>query len=207
MSNDRSYSSSLRDEQARQTRLKIRQAARELYASKGFTATTIAEIADRAGVSPATVYAKFESKAGLVVAMLEDMEEGVGIGDHLWLEFDSADPRQQLRMFLALHCDLFESSSDILRAAMSAFEDPDVAALAAEGDSHRRQVIDRLTAGWKKAGVLSRGLGPESAADRLWLLTTVEGYLNAVDRLGWSREEYESWLAGLAETELLKPKQ
>lgn len=205
MSNDRPYSSSLRDEQARQTRLRIRQAARELYASKGFSATTISEIADRAGVSPATVYAAFESKAGLVVAMLEDMEESVGIGHHLREVFDEADPRQALRMFVSLHCDLFESSADILRAAMRAIEDPEVAALATEGDGHRREVIDRLTSRWKQSGILRRGLTPQAAADRLWLLTTVEGYLNAVDRLGWAPEAYETWLTDLAEAELLKP--
>lgn len=207
MSSDRSYSSSLRDEQARQTRLRIRQAARELYASKGFTATTIAEIAERAGVSPATVYSAFDSKAGLVVAMLEDMEESADIGDQLQEIITETDPHSQLKMYVSAHCDLFETSSDILRAAMRAFEDPDVAALAAQGDSHRRQVIDQLTAGWKKAGVLRQGLSPAAAADRLWLLTTVEGYLNAVDRLQWTREQYESWLADLAKTELFEPRQ
>lgn len=207
MSSDRSYRSSLRDEQARQTRLRIRQAAHELYASRGFSATTITDIADRAGVSPATVYAAFESKAGLVVAMLEDMEESVGISEHLREVFEEADPRQALKMFVSSHCDLFESSADILRAAMRAIEDPDVAALAAEGDGHRREVIDRLASRWKQAGILRRGLTPQAAADRLWLLTTVEGYLNAVDRLGWAREEYEAWLVDLAETELLEPEE
>ena len=207
MSSEKPYRSSLRDEQARQTRLRIRQAARELYAAQGFNATTIAEIAARAGVSPATVYAVFESKAGLVVAMLEDIEEGVGIGDHLELEFEDVDPRRQLRRFLTLHCDLFESSSDILRAAMRAIEDPEVAAFAAEGDSHRRRAIDGLTSSWEDAGALREGVTAAAAADRLWLLTTVEGYLNAVDRLGWSRDEYEAWLADLAETELFDPEQ
>lgn len=207
MSSERSYKSSLRDEQARQTRLRIRQAARELYASQGFSRTTITEIADRAGVSPATVYAAFESKAGLVVAMLEDMEDRVGIGNHLKEVFDAADPRQALRMFVSLHCDLFKTSADILRAAMRAIEDPEVAALAAKGDGHRREVIDRLAARWKEDGALRRDLTPHAAAERLWLLTTVEGFLNAVDRLGWAPDEYEKWLTDLVETELLEPEE
>lgn len=205
MSSDRPYSSSLRDEQARQTRLKIRQAARELYASQGFTRTAIADIADRAGVSPATIYAAFDSKAGLVVSMLEDMEENIGIGDQLREVFDEADPYQLLKMFISVHCDLFKNSADVLRAAMRAIEDPGVAALVAQGDSHRRQVIDWLTSRWQEAGILRQGLTPQAAGDRLWLLTTVEGYLSAVDRLGWTLEEYETWLADLAERELLEP--
>lgn len=203
MSTERSYHSSLRDEQARQTRLRIRQAARDLFAEQGFTATTVSEIARAAGVSPATVYATFESKAGVVVSMLQDMEESVGIGKKMWNAFDAAHPRDLLRMHVALHCQLFRESADILRAAMRAIEDPAVAALAAEGDRHRREVIDFMVGRWDESGILKPGLTREAAADRLWLLTTVEGYLNAVDRLGWSPEEYEEWLADLAETELL----
>ena len=32
-------------------------------------------------------------------------------------------------------------------------------------------------------------------------MTTVEGYLNATERLGWSAHDYELWVGGLAETE------
>lgn len=205
MSRDRPYQSSLRDEQARQTKLRIRGAARDLFASQGFTATTIAEIAQAAGVSTATVYATFESKAGLVSAMLEDMEESVGIGRRLQEMFDEPDPHEQLRLYVSAHCDLFSNSGDVLRAAMAAVEAPEVAVLAEEGDKHRREVIEMLTARWSKAGVLRSGLTPEAAADRLWLLTTVEGFLNAVDRLDWEPQEYEKWLADLAETEILAP--
>lgn len=98
-----------------------------------------------------------------------------------------------------------KESADILRAAMRAIEEPEVAALAEEGDCHRREVIDGLTRRWAGEGMLRSGLSPEAAADRLWLLTTVEGYLNAVDRLGWTPEAYEEWLARLAEAEILRP--
>jgi hypothetical protein len=106
---------------------------------------------------------------------------------------------------VAAHCDLFKTNADILRAAMRAIENPEVAGLAAQSDGHRRRAIDQLASGWNEAGVPRRSLAPQTAADRLWLLTTVEGYLNAVDRLGWSPEEYEIWLGDLAQTELLEP--
>jgi AcrR family transcriptional regulator len=205
VSTDRPYHSTLRDDQARQTRLKIRSSARELFRNRGFAATTINELARAAGVSPATLYATFESKAGIVVAMLEDLEEGVDLGRRIKEITREADPYEQLRMFISVHCDLFTNGSDILRAAMQAIEAPEVAALAEQGDTHRREAIDVLTANWNQARVLRSGLSPKIAADRLWLLTTVEGYLNAVDRLGWTPREYEEWLAAIAETEILEP--
>lgn len=205
MSTERPYRSSLREEQARQTRLRIRQAARNLFTTRGFTATTINQIAIEAGVSPATVYATYESKAGIVVAMLEDMEENTAVRHSLKAIFEQEDPRQQLGMFVAAHCDLFNHGADILRAAMRAIEDPDVASFAAQGDRNRRDVIEILTARWGEDGILRADLTPSSAADRLWLLTTVEGYLNAVERLGWMPHDYQVWLTGLIETEIMEP--
>lgn len=204
MSRDRPYRSSLREEQALQTRLRIRQAARELFATRGFTSTTIHEIAKSAGVAPATIYATYESKAGIVVAMLEDLEGEAGLGPQLEAVFAEPDPHRQLRAYVAVHCDLFTKGSDILRAALRALEDPHVAALAEAGDGHRRQVIDALIAKWQEAGALRPGLTRQQAADHLWLLTTVEGFLNAVDRLGWKPRTYQTWLGEVAEREILE---
>ena len=204
MSSPRAYHSSLREEQANQTRLRIRQAAQELFGAQGFAATTVTEIAKVAGVSPATIYATFESKAGIVAAMLEAMEEEAGIGAGLETMFAEPDPYVQMRLYVSLHCTLFATGGDILRAAIQAVETPEVAELMEKGDGNRRAVIDVLTAQWHQAGALRGDLSPEAAADRLWLLTTVEGFLNAVDRLGWRPEQYEEWLAGLARAEVLK---
>ena len=71
MSSSRPYQSSLRDERARETRRRIRGSARALFASNGFTETTIAQIAERAGVSQQTVYKAFGSKGAIVGEMLE----------------------------------------------------------------------------------------------------------------------------------------
>lgn len=203
MSRDRSYHSSLREEQAYQTRLRIRRAARELFATQGFASTTINQIAAAAGVSPATVYATYQSKAGIVAAMLEDLEESVDMGSHIEEMLDEEDPRKQLRLFVQAHCRLFTEGADILRAAMRAIEDPAVAALTEAGDDHRRLGIEALVGIWQKKGVLRPGLTRKQAIDRLWLLTTVDSFLTAIDRLGWKPRTYQNWLAEITEREIL----
>ena len=50
--------------QAAETRTKVVDAARRLFAGKGFPATTIADVAREAGVSPQTVYGSFGGKPG-----------------------------------------------------------------------------------------------------------------------------------------------
>jgi TetR/AcrR family transcriptional regulator, regulator of cefoperazone and chloramphenicol sensitivity len=203
----RAYHSSIRARQALETRVRIRQAARELFVRRGFAGTTIADIAALAGVAEPTVYAAFESKAGIVIAMLEELHEGARTEAGLATLFAEADPRRQLEGFVAAHCSLLAKGADILRAARVAASHPDVAALAGRGDAARRRVIDELVEGWRRTGALRAELDPDDAAERIWLLTTVEGYLTAVDQLGWSTDRYRVWLGSVLEREVLGPVQ
>src|SRR4029077_151636 len=67
----RRYDSSLRKEQARQTRTRMLDAAQRLFAERGYAATTIETIASNAGVAVDTVYANFGSKRGLLSALVD----------------------------------------------------------------------------------------------------------------------------------------
>lgn len=203
MSTSRSYHSPLRDRQAQQTRLRIRQAARELFERDGFSATTVRAIADHATVSEGTVYAAFESKAGIIRAMLDDLEEAIDIRSRLERVFAEDDPVRQLRDYLSAHCDLFTAGIDILRAAVQAGDSPEVGELTSRGDAHRRAAIEELTRRWHQSDALRPGLTPTAAAERIWLLTTVESFLAAVDRLGWPADRYENWLLHLIMTTIL----
>jgi len=60
------YESPLRQEQARETRLRIVTAARDLFVAQGYGRTTMAEVARTAGVSVETVYAAFRTKPALL---------------------------------------------------------------------------------------------------------------------------------------------
>ncbi len=205
MSTNRPYRSTLREEQAHETRLRIRKSARRLFAAQGFTETTIAQIAEDAGVASQTVYAVFGSKGGIVGAMLEDLEESADQDAWVAQMIAEGDPHRQLRIFVSWIRTLCEKGAPILRAAVAARSDPDVAAMAERGDAKRRFGSTQLTQMWSRKGVLRKGLGPTDAAERLWLLTSVEQYLLATDGLGWSPDQYEQWLGDLLDPELLEP--
>lgn len=55
----------------RQTRLAIEQAARKLFAERGFHGTTLADITSAAGKSPAVFYRYFDDKQDLLAALAE----------------------------------------------------------------------------------------------------------------------------------------
>jgi AcrR family transcriptional regulator len=71
----------------RQTRRAIEQAARKLFAERGFHGTTLADITSAAGKSPAVFYRYFSDKEDLLAALAESFLHGVvapsGLSVHL----------------------------------------------------------------------------------------------------------------------------
>src|SRR4051794_21097383 len=65
----RRYESPRRREQAAATRRDILDAAERLFERNGYAATTMASIANEAGVALKTVYLAFETKSGLLRAL------------------------------------------------------------------------------------------------------------------------------------------
>lgn len=205
MSTGRPYRSSLRAEQAEETRRRIRQSARQLFASQGFAQTTVAEIADGAGVATQTVYSAYKSKGGVVRAMLEDLEETANQTGWEARIRAEPDPHRQLELFITWICTLFGTGAPILRSLRAAMSDPDVSAMAAQGDANRLGGTTALSEHWAQTGALRQGLDPKDAAERLWLLTSSEQYLLAIDVLGWTPVDYQRWLTSMLDREMLAP--
>ena len=67
----RSYDSTRRQEQARQNRARILDAARAHFLTDGYQGTTVSAVAVDAGVSVETVYKAFANKAGLLKAVFD----------------------------------------------------------------------------------------------------------------------------------------
>ena len=66
----------LREKQMQHRKLEILRAGKELFAAKGYQATTVEEIAERAEVALATVYSHYKSKADILLSILQqNMEE------------------------------------------------------------------------------------------------------------------------------------
>lgn len=53
-------------------------AAMELFGAKGYQSTSVADILQRAGANPGSLYAAFESKQGVLLAVLEAYRRGIG---------------------------------------------------------------------------------------------------------------------------------
>lgn len=198
----RSYDSSRRRDQARRTRARVVEAATELFVDRGYGATSVAAIAERAGVSPQTVYAAFGTKAALLgesvgVAMAGD-DEPVAIMDRPEIQqaLDVDDPRQAAAAFAHHAAALLERAGRILHAAdAAAQQDPDLVAMWKQGHAHRLADMRRVAAAFDQRGHLRPDLGVEPMAEALWALCSPEAYRSFTVILGWSTRRYERWLA------------
>jgi len=201
----RPYRSRVRAERAAGTRQRITLAARELFSEHGFAGTTVARIAERAGVAVPTVYATFGSKGAIVRALLGQLEldaDGAGWARRVTEE---PDPHRKLVAFARWTAALLSSSKEVIEAVQGAVGDPAILALRDEGDRHRREGLRVVVRALAEGGALRAGLDEDRALDRAWMLTGVELYLGSTQGCGWSDEEYAQWLADLLQQQLLRP--
>jgi len=193
----RPYHSPARQRQAEQTRAGILAAARDLFRSAGYAATTIDAIASSAQVSAKTVEAVFGSKRG-VLAALVDLLAAVGPPHDLVDRLRAAtDPRQRLRLVAELSRRAYEASVPVIA--------PEIAAAADQVESRRRGNQTRLVAYLQERGCLRGDLSPEEAIDIVWALTSYDVYRALVTERHWLADRYQDWLADTLADSLLRP--
>ena len=201
---EREYRSTLRQEQAAQTRERIVGAARDLFATEGFAATTVAGIARRAGVAAPTVYATLGSKAGIVEALLARLEDDADTPAASRADIAAeADPARKLTLTARWHRHFYAAGRTVIAAADEARGEPAVRALHERGDRTARQWHAALVTALRDAGVLRPGLTEERAADLLWALCGPELYLRLTGVCGWDDDAYEEFLAELLLAQVL----
>ena len=207
---NRTYDSSGRARQARETRRRIVEAAARLFVRDGYAATSIAAIAEEAGVAVPTVYAGLRSKAGVLRAVVDltvrGDDESVPLASRAeWREMEREDgPRRQLALFARIHrqiCDREAAVFAQLEAAAGA--DPEATQMLAEHDDRRYQTQSRLARSLHRKKALRRGLSAREAADLIWTLASERTYLALVRDRDWRPENYERWVVEQLEAALL----
>ena len=195
----RSYSSAVRREQAAQTRARILEAAGELFESNGYARTTIAAIADRAGVAADTVYATFGNKARVLTALIDvRLAPAAGVDNVLdrpqaHAVRDEPDQRRQLRAFardIATISERVRPVYEIMRTA-SAVE-PEMAAVHAEMDTYRLHNM-RQVATWLAANGPLR-VDVDRAGEVIWAVASPDVGRLLCDVQGWTTDHYAEWL-------------
>jgi AcrR family transcriptional regulator len=194
----------------RLARAAVIDAARTLFLERGYGATTIEAISERADVPPATVYRLFASKHGILKALFDVSivgdHDAVPMADrpHVRSLVDNPDPRDQLAGFVNLTSQVNERIAPLYRILVSAAgTDADAAALLDELTRERQQGQRTIARTLARAGSLRQGLRERDAADVIHALMSPELYRLLVTDRGWKAERYERWLAKTLEEQLL----
>lgn len=185
---------SIRRRHAELTRTAIAEAGRELFAANGYQATTIEQMAARAGVAPSTVYAVYGTKAAVLAEVRWRAVSDAGIPQLEDLAVPGDTAAQLLRRIVSAFRRLYESSPEVFAVQRSAAAvDAGLARNWDEAAAQRRNHMRRLLA--TVASELKDGQTVERAGDVLNALVGFETYEDLVVRCEWTPSDYEEWLA------------
>ena len=207
----RRYESPRRREQAESTRRAILEAAERLFERQGYGATSVAAIAEGAGVALKTVYVVFETKSGLLRGLWNQRLRGEGgeapVADQEWFRevLAEPDPVRQLELNARnsrAGKERVGALFEVIRAAAPL--DGEIEELWERIQSEYRSNQGAVVASIAARGALADGLELERATDILWTLNHPDLWQLLVGRREWSGDQYERWCAEAARSQLLK---
>jgi AcrR family transcriptional regulator len=203
----KAYHSPLREQQAKRTRERILQAARETFREQGYGATTLADIARAAAVAEPTVRAVFKTKPNLVEHLLRLAVRGSD--DEVQLQqreafqhvLASADADTLLDRLAVFAETVHRRSWDVLEIVHGAAStDPAIAELHEQRmrarHANQRTIARRL----RELGALPEHVSIDAAADLLWLYASTDVYRMLVVERRWSAERYRAWFRAAVAT-------
>ncbi|HXA63443.1 MAG TPA: helix-turn-helix domain-containing protein [Streptosporangiaceae bacterium] len=196
----RRYDASRRRQAAARTRAAILEAARQLFGERGYTATAMTAIADRAGVALDTVYATVGRKPELARLLIETAISGTDQAipaeqrDYVRSIQAAPDAETKIAMYAAAITAIAPRMALVLDIIQQAAPtEPELAALRTE-IAERRAANMRLFVA-DLAAAASLRLDQGEAADIVWATNSAEMYQLLVGQRGWTPQRYERFLS------------
>jgi AcrR family transcriptional regulator len=196
----RRYDATGRRQAAARTRTDILEAARELFSERGYASTSMAAIAERAGVALDTVYASGGRKPELARLLIETAISGTDQAvpaeqrDYVQAIRAAPDAAAKIAVYAAAMTAIAPRMALVLAIIQQAAPDEhELAALWAEIAERRAANMRRFVAGL--AAVHPLRLDLDQAADIVWATNSPELYQLLVGQRGWTPQRYERFLA------------
>lgn len=189
----RPYDASGRRAAAEQRRLHVAQVAAGLFAERGWGGTTIAQVAEEAGVSVELVTKTFGGKAGLFLDAFVSASLGSRSGlQEAYAELRLAEvpgPEDRLDRFVEFVCGLVVPMGPLLSVLSNGAEqDP------ALRDMARVAQLSHLLVCEDVVRLVATGAPAPDAVDEFYVLTRAETWLTFAQHRDWTPERYAAWL-------------
>ena len=194
-----------RKQKALQTRWRVLEAAREEFVAKGYHDTTMAAIAERAGVAVQTVYLIFRTKALLIeelvgISVMGTSPDGTSEGDPEESEWfatalSETDARRALAAFVDGAIPVYARAAAISEVGRAAAKgDPEIAAWWIRSERMRISAAERVVEALEEHGMLRQGLTVPTGTAILSTILSDHTYLEFTVDNGWTDEELGAWL-------------
>jgi AcrR family transcriptional regulator len=206
----RRYQSPLREEAARHTRRRIREAAAALFVEQGFVATTMKQVAAAATVAERTVYLAYPTKAALfrevvgVAIVGDELPVPVVEREEFRAAMDDPDGRRALASVARYSAGLLDRAGDLIMAGeLSSGADPDMRRFSDDNSAAMASDMSAFAEALERHGSLRPGLDVDRAAGILFTLLSPHVHHLLRRHRGWTTDEYEAWLRESLVTQLL----
>lgn len=207
----RGYRQSARAATARQTRRAVVQAAVSLYEEQGFGATTVEEIAARAGVGRRTVFQSVGGKLDALKLALDwavtgdDEDAPLSARSEIEAIAAQTDPARAVLLWAALTTRIDTRLAPLSRILSGAADlHPEARDMRRDRQSERLEGQRAFARHLRQLGGVAQGYTVRDAADELWLYSDPLLYDRLVNDRGWSTARFRRWLARTVATSLLE---
>jgi AcrR family transcriptional regulator len=208
----RDYDASGRASRSAARRQRIIASAGSLIIERGYRATTVAAIAERADVHVDTVYELVGRKSDLLRELIERALSGVdrpvpaAERDYVAAIRGEPEPARKIEIYAAATRAMLERLAPLFVALRDAAgTDATARSLWQEFSTRRATNMREFVADVAGAGGLRNDLSIDVAADTVWATNSPELYVMLTGERGWSSTRYEAWLADLWRHVLLPP--
>jgi AcrR family transcriptional regulator len=196
-----------RRERAAATRLRIIEAASEVFAGAGYVGARMTDIADRAGVAVQTVYFTFHTKAELLTACFDHAVLGPErlppSQQTFWSEMTNArSGRAAIAAFVRGNTAILARVAAIDEVAKAAQHEPDAAAVVARSEQLRREGYRDAVAILAERFGLRDAVNVETATDLSLMFGSSATYLT-LRRYGWTDDQFMAWSTDTLAKQLL----
>jgi AcrR family transcriptional regulator len=185
---------------AQATQWRIVKAAFGLFCERGYVGTTMAQIAEAAGVAVQTVYFIFHTKAAVLSRAYDFAVMGEGEPqvpwDQPWYQemVATADVAEALRHLVSGVGDITRRLTPLyVVASGSAAGDPEVAAVVDRHERWRVEGYRDMLEVLRAKAPLRADLDPQRANDLLLLYAGMDVYHALVEVQGWSHDHWVAW--------------
>jgi AcrR family transcriptional regulator len=203
----RPYDARRRQDAARRNRAAILDAFLDLLVRDGYQSSTVRAVAERAGVSPETVYKAFGGKPGLAKALwdvtLAGDDEPLTMAQRpaLLEVWRTRDPHAKLRLYAAFVRGVHERLAFLF--ALLSQAGPEAAEVLAGSEAERLTGVTAFVTHLGDLGYLRPGTSITQAADACWALTGPQLFTQLTAGRDWPPATYQDWLAGVLTATLL----